>query len=920
MQRIPPAKLAMILTLGTVMVSGCVDRLMVEPARMSAVDLSLSISYAPDAEAGPGWGAAYDAADQVWIQLSRAGTAFHEQTMAFAPGDTTGTAVSLEVELAADQEEILVSYELRRGAEAVFRGDTTVVAEAGGESDAAVVLGAVAAVVDVVPLPATAAVGDTVSLQGVALFVTGDTVTTALTWSVLDPDVVKLIDGDRVVVIGPGTARVRGSYGEAVAESSLAVALDLSPVPLSGGYSHMCVVGEGGGVSCWGANWSGQLGSGVGSHYDAIPVAVAASATFASVAGGADHSCGLTITGEAYCWGSSHSGQVGNGRVGEENHPPSPVSGGLVFSSLAAGSAHSCGVTVSGPAYCWGRNTDGQLGTGSNGESAVPVAVTGALEFTAITTGLGHSCGLTTAGDAYCWGLNESGQLGDGTSTSSGAPVLVDGGLSFIQLTAGEHHTCGLAASGTAYCWGRDGMLGTGTWSGSATPAAVVGGHVFTQLASRRNHTCGLKSDGSAHCWGNNGSGELGDGTRSHSIEPTPVAGGYAFIALAAGAHHSCGMFESGAVQCWGLQDFGRLGDGSTGMRTVPVPVQGGIAFQSVDPGHHHFACGVGLDSRAYCWGQGSAGRLGINDWNGNFAEPMPVAGGLLFRSVRTAWDHVCGVTTGDLAYCWGAGGYGEIGDGMNESRAVPQPVSGGQSFGSVVVGRWHSCGLTTAGQAYCWGRNAAGELGDGTTVTQNVPVAVSGGLTFTALATAHQTTCGLTAAGEVYCWGENDHGELGTGSSGGTSATPVRAALQEPLTSLTGSTWHFCGLTSAGDAYCWGSMGYGPQPTALHGGERQWQQLDLGEWTDCGIALDGQALCWGGNHYGQFGDGTYSTGGPAVVSGSHQFQSMSAGRETTCGVATDGAAFCWGRQYLGGLGDGSLGYSHAPVPVTGLP
>ena len=32
----------------------------------------------------------------------------------------------------------------------------------------------------------------------------------------------------------------------------------------------------------------------------------------------------------------------------------------------------------------------------------------------AIAAGNSHTCGVTTSGDAYCWGMNPSGQLGNG--------------------------------------------------------------------------------------------------------------------------------------------------------------------------------------------------------------------------------------------------------------------------------------------------------------------------------------------------------------------------------------------------------------------------------------------------------------------------------------------------------------------------
>jgi alpha-tubulin suppressor-like RCC1 family protein len=108
------------------------------------------------------------------------------------------------------------------------------------------------------------------------------------------------------------------------------------------------------------------------------------------------------------------------------------------------------------------------------------VAVSGGLAFQALSAGDYHTCGLTTSGAAYCWGLNVSGQLGDGTTANRASPVAVSGGLVFQALRAGRYHTCGLTASGAGYCWGDNssGQLGDGTGF-RVSPVAVVGGVVF---------------------------------------------------------------------------------------------------------------------------------------------------------------------------------------------------------------------------------------------------------------------------------------------------------------------------------------------------------------------------------------------------------------------------------------------------------
>ena len=95
------------------------------------------------------------------------------------------------------------------------------------------------------------------------------------------------------------------------------------------------------------------------------------------------------------------------------------------FDNVTAGDLHTCGVTLTGRGFCWGRNETGQLGDGTRTNRLTPVAVTGSLVLTHISAGLFHSCGVTTGDRAYCWG--SGGAIGDGTFTPRLVPVPVVG-------------------------------------------------------------------------------------------------------------------------------------------------------------------------------------------------------------------------------------------------------------------------------------------------------------------------------------------------------------------------------------------------------------------------------------------------------------------------------------------------------------
>src|SRR6266850_1663508 len=302
----------------------------------------------------------------------------------------------------------------------------------------------------------------------------------------------------------------------------------------------------------------------------------------------------------------------------------------IVAAPLTTGADHACGLSAAGAAYCWGWNSSGQLGNGSTATSAVPVAVFGSLRFSLVTTGtFGHTCGLTAVGAAYCWGSNYFGQLGTGSNTNSATPVVVSGGLRFITLASGTDHTCGLTRAGAAYCWGEGswGQLGNGSTTNRNGPVPVSGGLTFSVLVAGGYGTCALTNIGAAYCWGENLAGQLGNGSttgpdlcngRACGATPVQVSGGVTFAALArGGGYHKCGLTFFGVTYCWGRNSNGQLGDSSTTNRLAPAPVSGGLSFSVIATGDD-FTCGLTNAGAAYCWGYNRFGELG----NGSASGP----------------------------------------------------------------------------------------------------------------------------------------------------------------------------------------------------------------------------------------------------------------------------------------------------------
>lgn len=276
--------------------------------------------------------------------------------------------------------------------------------------------------------------------------------------------------------------------------------------------------------------------------------------------------------------------------------------------------------------------------------------------------------------------------------------------------------------------------------------------------------------------------------------------------------------------------------------------------------------------------------------------------------STGSASRHHCAVTTGGAIVCWGSNSSGQLGDSTatTTSTAVVSIAASNDAL-QIVTGAEHSCARYADGSVQCWGLNDIGQLGNGRESPYEVPATlVTGGLNFSKIAAGPNSTCGITTVGQAYCWGA---------MFGTTTSVPTPVGGGNTFTDITtGGNDGACGLTSGGSILCWGQIGWSsassPSYSAtpiLVGGNRSYTKLAASRLHQCGLS-GGTIYCWGEIDAEAAGIASYPRptvpdsndyseyrGVPFPVSANAAFSDVVAGARFGCGLSTSGTVYCWG-------------------------
>lgn len=285
--------------------------------------------------------------------------------------------------------------------------------------------------------------------------------------------------------------------------------------------------------------------------------------------------------------------------------------------AVAAGDNFALALKSDGSIWAWGDNYRGQLGNGSEHNSAVPVKVFDLSEVVAISAGSNHGLALKRDGTVWAWGDNQCAQLGSEGIANSSVPVRVGNMTGIIQIDAGDQHNLALKNDGVVWAWGWNftGQVGSGEWDDSddadfyayALPTLVKNLNNVIAVSAGGSHSLALKRDGTVWAWGNNGFGQLGVGGNNQIMPyPVQVISIDKAISVMAGRDHSMALGTGGKLWCWGGNMYGQLANDGKKDSNLPIQLNNGVI--RADASDHILA--LHDDGSLWGWGFNKFGQV----------------------------------------------------------------------------------------------------------------------------------------------------------------------------------------------------------------------------------------------------------------------------------------------------------------------
>jgi alpha-tubulin suppressor-like RCC1 family protein len=335
---------------------------------------------------------------------------------------------------------------------------------------------------------------------------------------------------------------------------------------------------------------------------------------------GDQHTCVRLGSGSVYCWGANSNGQIGDGTTNLRSRA-TQASGVMNATALGMGELHSCAVVGAGDLWCWGANGNRQVVFNTTNPVATPTRVGASSDWRFISGGATHTCGIRQSGQITCFGDPSASRLNGACGLSVCGEVNTPISTTASQIDAGEFHTVirQLTPAVQAAGWGQYNVSGRGDSASNTTLTAMQmeGGGTLVDpvsVCAGEAFSCVVRATGAVLCAGDNSLGQLGNGTMTGNGDLAPVSDITDAVRVDCGSQHACAWLRDGTIKCWGRSLEGQILGASGMMQLTPVPLGTlpGVPIQ-LALGRLH-SCAILDTQRVVCWGDNAQGQLGSDD------------------------------------------------------------------------------------------------------------------------------------------------------------------------------------------------------------------------------------------------------------------------------------------------------------------
>lgn len=337
-------------------------------------------------------------------------------------------------------------------------------------------------------------------------------------------------------------------------------------VRLALGYDHSCALYKEGNVACWGSNVSGEIGAKPEEKkYSYEPVEIK-SKSFVKIAAGDHVTCGIEKdTTEMYCWGDNTQGQLGLDGNGDSNHEPVKIkrTADTVLNNVtdiyATDNAICAKVKDEGP-LCWGTITYVRTEKKDGKDDRVISQLNREKTPTPLNTWPGDlDYGPSWMGNSTT----------DIAILKNDVCTIIKNHIRCLKAKLDIEAAPGLSGKGMTLFYSpppkEDGFELTQLDPATAKTVTVTGlPAIATSVTSGAKFACANYGDAGGFCWtigaeGGNEYGQLGFSGGAESLTPYALPSSKIKL-LSSGARHSCAVEQDNTTYCWGGNDQGQSG------------------------------------------------------------------------------------------------------------------------------------------------------------------------------------------------------------------------------------------------------------------------------------------------------------------------------------------------------------------------